>query len=88
MIQSIAVCAGSGASVLRNVKCDLVLTGEMSHHEVLDLVHKNVSVILTDHSNSERGFLSKWLLPKLEDHLGRRISLIVSKRDADPLEVV
>lgn len=32
-------------------------TGEMSHHEVLDAVHKGIHVILTRHSNSERGFL-------------------------------
>jgi putative NIF3 family GTP cyclohydrolase 1 type 2 len=30
-IQSIAVCAGSGGGVLRGVKADLLLTGEMSH---------------------------------------------------------
>lgn len=35
----------------------LLLTGEMSHHEVLDAVHKGSHVILTRHSNSERGFL-------------------------------
>ncbi len=28
----------------------------MSHHDVLDAVHHNVSVVLMNHSNSERGF--------------------------------
>lgn len=28
----------------------------MSHHDVLDAVHRNVSVVLMNHSNSERGF--------------------------------
>ena len=56
-IKSIAVCAGSGASVLRGCRADLLVTGEMSHHEVLDFVHKGISVILTEHSNCERGYL-------------------------------
>lgn len=34
-IQTIAICAGSGDSVLGGVKADLFLTGEMSHHEIL-----------------------------------------------------
>ncbi|XP_059484496.1 NIF3-like protein 1 isoform X2 [Neocloeon triangulifer] len=56
-ISSVAVCAGSGSSVLAGVNAELLLTGEMSHHEVLDAVHNGKSVILTWHSNSERGFL-------------------------------
>ena len=41
-ISSVGVCAGSGASVLAGVKADLILTGEMSHHEILDFVHRQV----------------------------------------------
>ena len=36
----VGVCAGSGGSVLAGAKADLILTGEMSHHEVLDFVHR------------------------------------------------
>merc|ERR1712043_114026 len=46
IIGSIAICAGSGSSVLEGSKADLWITGEMSHHEVLDAVHKGTSVIL------------------------------------------
>jgi putative NIF3 family GTP cyclohydrolase 1 type 2 len=35
LVGSVAVCAGSGASVLAGVAADLFVTGEMSHHEVL-----------------------------------------------------
>ena len=52
------MCAGAGASVVAGSKADLVLTGEMSHHEVLDLTQAGVSVLLADHSNTERGFLA------------------------------
>ena len=54
---TIASCAGSGSSVLSGTPSDVWLTGEMSHHEVLDAVHAGSTVLLAEHSNSERGFL-------------------------------
>lgn len=45
-VTTIGICAGSGASVLSPVQCDLYLTGEMGHHEVLAAVAQNTSVIL------------------------------------------
>ncbi|OAD59643.1 NIF3-like protein 1 [Eufriesea mexicana] len=53
-IETVALCAGSGASVLKDVSADLYLTGEMLHHEVLDAIHHGTNVILTNHSDSER----------------------------------
>ncbi|XP_029977657.1 NIF3-like protein 1 isoform X2 [Sphaeramia orbicularis] len=84
---SVAVCAGSGASVLNGVKADLYVTGEMSHHEVLDAVAKGTSVILSDHSNSERGFLAVFR-ERLAVRLPDTVTVVVSKTDRDPLEVV
>ncbi|XP_008312828.1 NIF3-like protein 1 [Cynoglossus semilaevis] len=86
-VRTVAVCAGSGASVLCGVKADLYITGEMSHHEVLDAVEKGTSVILSEHSNSERGFLAVFrerLLLRLPDS----VAVVLSKSDRDPLEVV
>lgn len=87
MINKIAVVAGSGGSLLKEVPdADLYLTGEMSHHDILDAVHRGINVILTNHSSSERGFLTKFheiLSSKLED-----VEVIVSKMDADPLKVI
>ena len=86
-IKSIAVCAGSGASVLRGCRADLLVTGEMSHHEVLDFVHKGISVILTEHSNCERGYL-RLVKEKLVKALGEEVTILVSKKDRDPLQIV
>ena len=36
---------------------DVLLTGEMSHHEVLAANAEGKHVILSDHSNTERGYL-------------------------------
>lgn len=84
---TVAVCAGSGASVLNGVRADLYITGEMSHHEVLDAVAKGTSVILSDHSNSERGFLAVFR-ERLAVRLPDSVTVVVSKADRDPLEVV
>ncbi|XP_071319093.1 NIF3-like protein 1 [Trachinotus anak] len=84
---TVAVCAGSGASVLSGVKADLYITGEMSHHEVLDAVEKGTSVLLSDHSNSERGFLAVFR-ERLAVRLPDSVTVVVSRADRDPLEVV
>ncbi|CAF4773493.1 unnamed protein product [Pieris macdunnoughi] len=87
ILETIALCAGSGASVLKNVPADLFLTGEMLHHDVLDATQKGISVILTNHSDSERGFLDKFSI-YLENELYHKVEVIVSKCDKDPLTTV
>lgn len=87
-IQSVAICAGSGASVLRNVKADLFLTGEMSHHEVLDAVHHGTNVVLCEHSNTERGFFIKWKEVLQKELCDRGIEIQISASDSDPLKTV
>lgn len=83
-IKTVAVCAGSGGSLFKNVKADLYITGEMSHHEVLDLVHNFGHVILLNHSNSERGYL-KQFKDILGKSLNSSVEIIISETDADPL---
>lgn len=61
--------------------------GEMSHHEVLDGTAKGISIILSEHSNSERGFLSVFR-ERLAVRLPDSIAVMVSKADRDPLVVV
>ncbi|CCW67663.1 unnamed protein product [Phytomonas sp. Hart1] len=86
-IQSIAVCAGSGSSVFAGLTrpVDLLLTGEMGHHEVLAANAMNRAVILCEHTNTERGYLKKVLLPRLRAELGGEITFHVSEEDRDPL---
>lgn len=85
-ISTVAVCAGSGSSVLKGVNADLYITGEMSHHDLLDANHRNVSVILCEHSNSERGYL-KHLVESLRPKL-KGINLIISSVDKDPVSII
>ncbi|KAJ1923704.1 hypothetical protein IWQ60_005698, partial [Tieghemiomyces parasiticus] len=88
-IRTVAICAGSGASVLTKSKADLFLTGEMSHHEVLAAIEDQTSVILCEHSNTERGFLSQVIKPYLLDEFkkaGTAYDVRCSQADRDPLE--
>ncbi|XP_076984733.1 NIF3-like protein 1 [Tamandua tetradactyla] len=86
-IKVVALCAGSGSSVLQGVEADLYLTGEMSHHDILDATSQGINVILCEHSNTERGFLSD-LQDMLCAHLENKIDIILSETDRDPVHVV
>ncbi|XP_053452626.1 NIF3-like protein 1 isoform X2 [Nycticebus coucang] len=86
-VKVVALCAGSGSSVLQGVEADLYLTGEMSHHDILDAASRGINVILCEHSNTERGFLSD-LRDMLGAHLENKINIILSETDRDPLRVV
>ncbi|XP_066246415.1 NIF3-like protein 1 [Euwallacea similis] len=83
-ISIVALCAGSGASVLGTVAADLYLTGEMSHHEVLEATQRGISVILCNHSDSERGFLKIFQKLFANEHL----AVHVSQQDRDCLTTV
>ncbi|XP_021189573.3 NIF3-like protein 1 isoform X2 [Helicoverpa armigera] len=83
-VLTVALCAGSGNSVLKGAAADLYLTGEMLHHDVLDAAQKGISVILTNHSDSERGFL-KGFSSQLQSLLNNEVQVFVSKVDKDPL---
>ncbi|KAG8909295.1 hypothetical protein FRC00_010373 [Tulasnella sp. 408] len=95
VVQSVAICAGSGGSVIGGTEADLYFTGEMSHHEVLAAVARGTHVLLCGHSNTERGYLPT-LRTKLLEELKTETDLAeaasleveVSQTDADPLEIV
>lgn len=81
-IRRIALCAGAGASVLGGVQADLYWTGEMRHHDVLSANAAGTSVILCEHTNTERGYLPT-LKAQLSAHTDAEI--LISTVDRDPL---
>jgi putative NIF3 family GTP cyclohydrolase 1 type 2 len=67
------------------------LTGELSHHEILAANAAGTSVILTDHTNTERGYLpvlGARLADSVRASCGKDMEVLISKVDADPLRVV
>lgn len=87
-VNSIAVCAGSGSSVLKGCSADVWITGEMSHHEVLDAINSGKTVILCEHSNTERGFLRDWSQQLRSVVFEDQVMVSVSELDRDPLRIV
>ena len=87
-IQTAAVCAGAGGSVFEKCRgVDLLLTGEMRHHDILARVAAGTSVILTDHTNTERGFLPQ-LAARFSHAFNHEISVQIAAHDRDPLSIV
>ena len=91
MVSTVAMCAGSGSSVLGGVEADVWLTGELSHHEILAANAAGTTVILTDHTHTERGYLPI-MAGKIKDILqaeGLAVpEMVISAVDADPLVIV
>ena len=85
-VATVALCAGSGGSVLKGIAADVYLTGEMSHHDVLDAVANKTSVILCEHSNTERGYLKEFARRLSGELDNDRVLIKVSAVDRDPLE--
>ena len=87
LLKEVAVCPGAGGSVFEGLRgIEVFVTGEMCHHDVLARVADGSSVILTDHTNTERGYLGV-LKSKLEEML-EGVEIVVSEVDSDPLTVV
>ncbi|KAG8969747.1 hypothetical protein FRC03_001092 [Tulasnella sp. 419] len=97
-IRSVAICAGSGSSVVGSAKADLYFTGEMSHHEVLAAIASGTHTILCGHTNTERGYLPT-LKKRLEDELAQedtdrgieglpKYEVAISEADRHPLDII
>lgn len=84
-ITHIGVCPGSGASLAAAARadgCDVYITGEMQHHDVIASLHSGLSLILAGHTNTERGYLPR-LARRLESMLSG-VSFKVSAVDKSP----
>ncbi len=82
VVKTIGLCAGAGGSVCQQAideGCEVFVTGEMTHHQVVAAIAGGCSVVLTGHTNSERGYLPT-LKTLLEEHL-EGASISVSKAD-------
>lgn len=85
-IKTVAVCAGSGGSILTpSLKADLAVTGELTHHQILALIGAGTHVVLTEHSNSERMYLREVYCSKLREAL-KCVNVVFSECDKEPIE--
>jgi dinuclear metal center YbgI/SA1388 family protein len=87
-LRTAAVAAGSGGAAFnRGPACDLYVTGEMRHHDVLEKLAQGSSVVLCEHSNSERGYLPE-LGRRLIAETGTNLDVAIAQTDVEPLRLV
>jgi putative NIF3 family GTP cyclohydrolase 1 type 2 len=88
LITRVAVCAGAGGSLFERVHgVDLFVTGEMRHHDVAAKLQHGASVILSEHTHTERGFLPEFAA-RLSELAHGSLEVLVSERDHDPLRTL
>lgn len=88
-VRSAGVCAGAGQSLLgaaAQQDCDVFLTGEMRHHEILSALERGIAVVLAGHTNTERGYLPRFAKRLAEAEPG--INFVVSEADRTPVRWV
>ena len=85
-IRTIGLCAGSGGSVLKNCDVDMILTGELSHHEILAFTARGTHVLLCGHDNTERPYLPI-MAAKLQAEVGDEAVVKVSQSDRCPWSI-
>lgn len=88
--RTIGVVPGAGSS-LKDLAlaegCDVFVTGEMTHHEILAARQAGMSILLAGHSNTERGYLKR-LAHRLTGLLGDDADVRVSDLDRDYIVAV
>lgn len=83
-IRRIAICAGAGGSALENTDADVYLTGEMKHHDILAANARGITVLLSEHTHTERGYLPI-LKRRLNRELSQAVELLISRADREPV---
>lgn len=87
-VRRAAVAAGACGDLIDEAllqKADLILTGEMRHHDALHAANAGMTVVCTLHSNSERIAL-KYLNRNLQRKLPT-LKFILSRADHDPFVI-
>lgn len=87
-VSVLAIGAGTSTKLLNNTPADFIITGEISHHEILHEVHRGVSLIVTDHSNTERCFIQAFIKKFQALINNNSVELMRSEFDRDPLEYI
>jgi dinuclear metal center YbgI/SA1388 family protein len=86
LVRRVALCAGSGSGVFERAPgFDVYVTGELSHHAVLAMLGAGASVVLAEHSSSERGYLPTYAR-KLAELGAGALEVAVAEHDREPLE--
>lgn len=85
-ISRVGVVPGAGASLSRQAReegCDLFVTGELKHHDILGALNSWMSVLLAGHTATERGYLARFKALLEKEIAG--VPIVVSSADVEIL---
>lgn len=84
----IHVAMGGAGAMFKETTCSdaVIVMGEMSHHELLRHAMRNTTVILLEHSNSERIFFRE--NKHVFEELFNGFKVILSEADRDPVSII
>ena len=84
-LTTVALCAGAGASVVKNVeaKAQVYFSGEMRHHDILEAVQRGKVVLLAGHTQTERPYLPTYQR-RIKTAVGAGVEWRVSIADVAP----
>ncbi len=91
-VRTIAVCSGAGGEFVRTGRvggADVLVTGEMSHHDAWEARERGIGVVLVGHFQSEV-IVCDWLAAELDARLramGSACSVLVSSAQGNPLRL-
>lgn len=89
-IRTVAVCSGAGGEFIRTGRvggADVLVTGEMSHHDAWEARERGIGVVLVGHFQSEV-IVCDWLAAELRSRMtaaGAPCEILVSASQANPL---
>ncbi|HET9931580.1 MAG TPA: Nif3-like dinuclear metal center hexameric protein [Polyangiaceae bacterium] len=84
-VRRVAICAGSGRSVFEKApEAEVYVTGELGHHDVLALVNRGKSVVLAEHTHTERGYLPRFR-ERLLSATQNEAEVLLAESDREPL---
>lgn len=89
LVRRLAVAAGSGGELVVDAlraRADVLVTGELRHHDALEAARRGLTVIAALHSNSERAAI-RVMAARLA-HLFEGVEVRMSAVDADPFTIV
>lgn len=72
IVKKIGVCTGSGGSLIKDAidnKCDVLITGDITHHVAMEAIDLGISLIDVTHFHSEKVFADS-----LKKELGEALS--------------
>lgn len=84
-----AVCTGSGKSLaeMAAAKADVYITGEMGHHDILNLAASDCGYIEISHYDSEK-IVMELIRKHLEKKFGDELVVFLSEENKNPLTII